>query len=236
MIEYQSRHFHRLFDRGDRLRIADAAFRECDFESCAFSLTQDVSTMSEVRRVELDNCSMNGCGTGPLIASEVRVSNLKTNDLLILWCPYLDRVTFSGVIGKLKINATARPSTYNNERQKPFEDYRRQFYANVEWALDIRDARFKGFDFRGIPGHLVRRDPESQLLIKRERALEVATPGWEKRLDPSNKLWPFMIRLFLSDGDADTVFVAPLGAAKAKRDPLLKGLQELRRIGLAEPD
>ena len=45
-----------------------------------------------------------------------------------------------------------------------------------------------------------------------------------------------MVNLFLGDGDADTVFVAPLGAAKAKRDPLLKGLRELRRIGLAESD
>lgn len=88
----------------------------------------------------------------------------------------------------------------------------------------------------GVPGRLIRRDPESQVLITRERALQVATPGWEKQLDPSNKLWPFMVNLFLGDGDPDTVFVAPLGAAKAKRDPLLKGLQELRRIGLAEPD
>lgn len=87
-----------------------------------------------------------------------------------------------------------------------------------------------------MPGRLIRRDPESQVLITRERALQVATPEWEKQLDPANKLWPFRINLFLSYGDADTVLVVPLGAAKAKRDPLLKGLQELRQIGLTEPD
>lgn len=192
--------------------------------------------MSEVRRVELLDCAINGCSTGPLIASDIRISNLKTSDLLILWSPYLDRVVLSGEIGKMKVNATADPSTHGNPKQKPFDDYRKQFYSSVEWALDISKARFKEFDVRGVPGRLIRRDPESQVLITRERALQVATPGWEKQLDPSNKLWPFMVSLFLGDGDPDTVFVAPLGAAKAKRDPLLKGLQELRRIGLAEPD
>lgn len=192
--------------------------------------------MSEIRRVELVDCAINGCSTGPLIASDIKISNLKTNDLLILWTPYLDRVVLSGEIGKMKVNATADPSTHGNPKQQPFDDYRKQFYSSVEWALDISKARFKEFDIRGVPGRLIRRDPESQVLITRERALQVATPGWEKQLDPSNKLWPFMVSLFLGDGDPDTVFVAPLGAAKAKRDPLLKGLQELRRIGLAEPD
>ena len=138
----------------------------------------------------------------------------------------------------MKINAAADTSTWgaNNPKQKPFEDYRARFYTDVEWALDISAARFKDFDVRGVPGRLIRRDPESQVLITRERALQIARPGWERQLDPANKLWPFMINLFIGDGDPDTVLVAPLAAAKAKRDPLLNGLQELRAIGLAEPD
>lgn len=236
MKEFRNETFSRLFDRGDRLRIEDMTFRECLFENCALSLTQGISRMSEVRRVEMVGCAVNGCDTGPMVVSEVSISGLKTNDLLIFWSPYLDRVALSGEIGKIKVNAEGGTATVGNDRQKPFDDYRAKFYAGVEWALDISKARFKEFDIRGVPGRLIRRDPESQVLITRERALQVATPGWNQQLDPSNKLWPFMIDLFLGDGDEDTVFVAPLGAAKAKRDPLLKGLQELRRIGLAEPD
>jgi len=174
-----------------------------------------------------------------MVLSNVTISNLKTNDLFIVWCPYLNQVKLSGEIGKMKVNAAADTSTVgpmNKDKQRPFDDYRKQFYANVEWALDISEARFKEFGIRGVPARLIRRDPESQVLITRERALRVATPGWEEQLDPANKLWPFMISLFLGDGDEDMVLVAPLGAAKAKRDLLLKGLQELRRIGLAEPD
>lgn len=192
--------------------------------------------MSTVRNVERRDCAAVYCHTGPMILSRVTISNLRTSDLFIVWRPYLDRVTLSGEIGRMKINSEAGPSTVGNPKQKPFDDYRDQFYADVEWALDISEARFKGFEIRGVPGRLIRRDPESQILITRERAIQVATPGWEKQLDPSNKLWPFMINEFLSDGDADTVLVAPLAAAKSKRDPLLQGLQELRRIGSAEPE
>ena len=236
MRELKGKTLHGLFDRGDRLRIEEMRFTECTFVNCALSLTKDISRMSEVRAVELVDCAINDCDTGPMIASDVKVSNLKTGELLILWCPYLDRVVLAGTIGNMKINAVADPSMIGNDKQKPFDDFRGRFYAGVEWVLDISRARFKTFDIRGVPGRLIRRDPESQILVTRERALEVATPGWEKKLDPSNKLWPFMINLFLSDGDPDTVLVAPLGAARAKRDPLLKGLRELRTIGLAEPD
>jgi hypothetical protein len=236
MKEFQSETFRGLYDRGGKLRIEEMRFAGCIFDHCALSLTTDISRMSEIRTVELVDCRMNCCESGPMILSDVTVNKLRMTDLLILWCPYLNRVVLAGAIGSMKINAAADPSTFGNDRQRPFDAFRDRFYVGVEWALDISKARSRNFDVRGVPGRLIRRDPESQILVTRERALKVAAPGWEKYLDPSNKLWPFMINLFLSDGDPDTVLVAPLGAPKAKRDLLLEGLRELRMIGLAEPD
>lgn len=235
MMAYSDRVFYGLDERGDKSRFEDMSFERCIFDDCVFSLTKDISRIAVVRRVSLTNCAMLRCQTGPAILSEVMVSGLKTDDLLILWSPFFDRVTLSGEIGKLKVNLSAG-SMIKEERQRPFDDFRASFYKGMEWALDISQARFKEFDIRGVPGRLIRRDPESQILIKRERALEIAKPGWERLLDPSNTLWPFCIRMFLKNGDEDTVLVAPLGAPKGKRDKLLKGLQELRTLGLAEPD
>jgi hypothetical protein len=236
MKKFANEKYFGLFDRGEKLLLENIRIEGCSFTHSGISVTTDFDRMATVRDVELADCATDGVSLGPLIARNVRISNLRTSDLLILWCPYADRVTLTGDIGKMKINPDAGPSTVGNARQRPFDDFRSTFYADVEWAMDISEARFKEFDIRGVPGRLIRRDPESQVLVTRQRALQVATPEWEKQLDPENKLWPFMINLFLSDGDADVVLVAPLGAAKAKRDPLLKGLQELRRIGLAEPD
>ncbi|MFB7368625.1 hypothetical protein ACFC0D_02060 [Streptomyces sp. NPDC056222] len=39
----------------------------------------------------------------------------------------------------------------------------------TEWALDITEAEFSEADLYYVPGHLVRRDPETQFLLHRDR-------------------------------------------------------------------
>ena len=46
------------------------------------------------------------------------------------------------------------------------------FYDGVEWALDLREARFSNLTLRGVPGHLVRRDPERLVLLRSDRLAE----------------------------------------------------------------
>lgn len=121
----------------------------------------------------------------------------------------------------------------SEEVQRPFAIQREAWYAQIDWAIDISRARFKEFDVRGIPARLFRRDPESQVVVTRDRALRAASQGL---LDPTMKLWPFMLKLFLADGDNDMILVAPMGAPAPRRNELLSGLRELRRLGVAEPD
>jgi hypothetical protein len=236
MKHFKNETFNGLYDRGDRLLLEDMAFERCEFSRCALSLTDQLDQISTVRNVEMKYCSVMDCHVGPVVISQATISDLITNNLLILWCPYLDHVRISGSVGRMKINAAARPATLGNDKQRPFDEFRKKFYDDVEWALDIRDARFKEFDLEGIPAHLVLRDPESQIVITRERALQIATPGWETKLSASDTHWPFAVNLFLSDGDPEMILVAPLGAAKAERDSLLRTLREFRSIGLADPD
>lgn len=232
MIDFTERSFVDLFDRGDAVRIEGVRFVDCVFENSALSLTKDVQRRSTVSDVELIRCSANGCDVGPAVLSNVVVDSLTTDDLLIVWGALFDRVVFRGLTGKIKINRAVHHVDRSPAIQGPFDLERERFYQRVEWALDISQARFKEFDIRGVPSRLIRRDPESQVIVTRERAL---VPGWRDELSASNRLWPFMIDLFLTDGDPDVVLVAPLGAPKAKREALLAGLNELRRLGVAEP-
>ena len=233
MTEFRAKSFDSLFDRKGDLVLENMFFEDCRFSNCALSLTKDASMRSVVRHIGLKNCSANGCGIGPAIFEDVDVSGLATNDLLIIWGALFGRVKLSGAIDKIKINHFAHFSDRAVAIQKPFDDQRIAYYNSIDWALDISEARFKEFDVRGIPARLIRRDPETQVVVTRDRALK---SGWLEKLSPSNKLWPFMIKLFLSDCDLDMVLVAPLGAPKKKRDDLIRGLHELRAIGVAEPD
>ena len=213
--------------------IDGISFDQCLFENCAFSLTKRLAKRSTVRNCEFKECTVSGCDIGPAIVEQVSISDLSTNDLLIVWGAVFNKVKFSGNIGKLKINQAVHHVDRSRETQGQFDDFRVSFYASVDWALDIREARFKEFDVRGIPAAKFLRDPESQVVITRERAMR---GEWRQGISRGNTLWPFMIKLFLADGDRDTVLVAPLGASRAKRAQLLAGLNELRSLGVAEPD
>lgn len=232
MIEFYGQKFVDLFDRGNAMHLDSLRFVNCNFENSALSLTKDIQRRSTASNIELIKCSANGCDIGPAVLRNVRIDSLATNDLLIVWGAFFDRVKLSGPIGKIKINHFVHHADRSEATQGPFDRARTNFYETVEWALDISEARFKEFDVRGIPAGLIRRDPETQVVVTRERAMR---SGWRERLSPSNTLWPFMIKLFLSDGDPDTVLVAPLGAPKARRESLIQGLNELRELGVAEP-
>lgn len=232
MNEYNKQHFDSLFDRGDALTIDGCRFVDCDFSWCGLSLTTSVMLRSTVRNCELINCRSNGSSIGPAILENTRIDGLRTNDLLIIWGALFSQVVLSGRIGKIKINREVDAIDRSIRTQDPFDRARVAFYETVDWALDITNARFKQFEMRGIPARLIKRDPESQVIVTRESA---SIEGWRDAISSTNKLWPFMIDMFLNDNEDDMVLVVPLDAPRKARDELICQLNELRRVGVALP-
>ena len=233
MIELVNKSLNLTIDRGGVGCIENMRFINCEFSNGGLSLTKSINLRTTVRSVEVVNCRLNGCHCGPAIFEDVLVSGLETNDLVLLWGALFRRVSLRGDLGKFKVNQVVDAVDQSAEVQFPFDQYREQFYSQGEWALDIREAKFREFEVRGIPSSLVLRNPESQVVVTRERALD---GRWRSQLSPSNVLWPFMIDMFLSDGEPDRVFVVPLNAPQKKRDTLRKQLDELRNAGVTIPD
>lgn len=232
-MNYRDEQFDSLFDRDSALQIEDVCIENCSFDHCAFSLTQNIERRSTVRNAKLRNVRVGGCDIGPAVIEDVEVDGFETSDLLIVWGAFFENVKFRGNCGKIKINHWVHHTERSNSVQGPFDAARRAYYRSVECALDISKARFKEFECRGIPGRLIKRDPETQMLVTRERAMEA---NWQGQVSAKNVHWPFVLDLFLSDGDDDIVLVVPLAAPKKKRDGLLAGLNELRDLGVTVPD
>jgi len=233
MTVYSDRTFLQRFDRDSGAVLEGMQFTNCTFDNCALSLTKSPNLRSTVRNVQVVNCVTVNCGVGPAVFEDVVVDGLDTNDLLILWSPLFKHVTLRGKIGKIKINTAAHFVDRSLEVQRPFDQARVRFYKSVDWALDISEAEFGEFDMHGVPSRLVRRDPATQVVVTRERALQ---SGWRDRLSAANTHWPFVIDLFLEDGEPDIVLVAPKRKRKRDFTRLLDGLIELRQVGVAEPD
>ena len=105
-----------------------------------------------------------------------------------------------------------------------------EYYRHVDWALDISQGEFKELDIRDVPVRLIRRDPETQFIVKREVALR----GHWRNLDFRETLWRTWISEFLEHEEQDVVLVAPKRHPKFRS--YLADLQLLRRAGVAEPD
>jgi hypothetical protein len=231
MRVFEEQQFDSFDDRDSGALFSDIEFRNCYFESCAVSITRNPNLRSTVRNVRLVNCSQRGCSIRTAIFEDVVVDGLKTHgQLLQCWSAVFNRVVMSGKIDRLMTSPAVSGGLATPEEQAAFDRANAEYYRGVDWALDISEAQFKELDLRGVPAGLVRRDPETQVVVRRERALEGA---W-RELSFEDNLWPLGISQFLDTGEEDMVLVA------AKRHPKfrqrLEGLNLLRKAGVAEPD
>jgi len=231
MTEFRNQIFHSLFDRGDGLSISSIACRECEFSNCALSLTKEISKRSVVSDVLLTNCTVGASSIGPAVLRRVYIDGLITDSLFIIWGAVFDQVVFSGKVGKIKINTHVHHVDQSVALQRPFDEFRQSFYEKVDWAIDISQAKFRLLEIRGIPAQLIRRDSSSQMVVTRERALNL---DWRSRISSDNTHWPFVIDMFLATGETDRVLVAPLTGPKKQTEKLLRELHELRDLGVVE--
>jgi hypothetical protein len=137
-------------------------------------------------------------------------------------------VMLSGKIGGIVLKASVGLS-HPKKVRAAFDAANEQLYRNVDWALDISRAEFYQCDVMDVPYQLIRRDLETQVVVKRQRALEIA---WaELDLDI---YWKYCLDLLVKGNKEGIVLVASKGHPNFRE--YLKGLQRLRQAGIAEPD
>ena len=226
---FEKQEFARFYDRDSGRTFSEIEFRKCSFLSSAISITRKPELRSTVRDVRLIQCEQRGCALEAAIVEDVLVDGFKTNGLFQTWGAVFKHVTLRGKIERVMISPYVAPSIATEKQQRAFDEANAAYYAGVDWALDISEAEFEEIDIRRVPARLIRRDPETQVVVTRERAME---GGW-RNLDLSKTDWAGYIDLFLKDGDAELVLAAPKRDRKYRDH--LDGLKMLRDAGVAEP-
>jgi hypothetical protein len=226
---FEKKTFESFYDRNSGAVFSDLEFRKCRFVSCAISITLDPRLRSTVRNVALDHCEALGCAIDPAILEDVMVDGLKTHNLQT-WGAVFKHVTLRGKTGRVMFSPAVFPGKATKEQQQTFDDANAAYYRAVDWALDVSQGEFEDCEIQCVPARLVRRDPETQVVVTRAKA---ARGEWRK-LDLSKTHWQVSLDLLLQRGDQDAVLVAPKRNKKFK--DLLAGLKLLRDAGVAEPD
>jgi hypothetical protein len=156
-------------------------------------------------------------------------------DILQTWGAVFKHVVLRGKIDRLMISNDVLPDLslnpgYQEDVVYAFREANAEYYRNVDWALDISGGEFQELCVRGVPAQLIRRDPETQVVVTRESAL---LGSW-KQLEFEENLWPGSIDLFLKREDDSLILVAPKRHPKFRA--YLADLQLLRAARVTEPD
>lgn len=229
--EYRNQTFFAWHDFDSGRVFKDLVFTQCTFQGCTMGIDgKNLSLMPTIRDVEVRSCEAIGCSLCATIVEDVIVDGLKTSDLLQTWATVFKHVTLKGRIDRLMFSNILHPGFPTCSFQEVIALSQAEYYASVDWAIDISEADFKDFDCRGVPSRLVRRDPQTQMMVTRKR---VAAAG--QQIAAGGPVWEGVLKLFLKSAYPDRILIAPK-RNRRKFKELAVGLNELRRHGIVEPD
>jgi len=229
----ENRRFELLSDLELPKVLGGAVIRGCTFFACDFGATATTpAKRRKVKNVEVINCkTTNSTGIGSAIIEDVDIENLETSGPLFAWGAVYKHVRFRGRCGSFVLSSLP-PNAHTQRTEAAFKRANAAFYRGVDWALDISEAEFRDIDIRGVPADLIRRDPETQVVVRRAN-VERLQAKW-RSLDLAGTPWAAMLDNVLAWGLEDTVFVAPKRQKHFRR--WLAGLKLLRRTKVAELD
>jgi len=232
MQKIEGQELRMALDKGNA-HFHDRHLHDCAFDNCGLSMVKYPRRMSRVRNVTLSQCRVVNSEIKPCVFEDVVVEDLSTNPILLVWAAFLRRVTLKGKIGKINLNLTPEAFCTDADRLRQFEAARAAFYAETDWALDISDARLLGLRCEGVPLHLIRRDPQTQVILDkrgRYRGQQALDASFAKAFPVADSV----LRGFDESDKPAMLLTASMGAPKKRRDEELGAIQELRRLGFLE--
>ena len=229
-VHLEALRLHQIREFGHAQTLSDVSLHRCTLEHVSIGnrrfTRSDERTV--IRHVTADQCGFSWVSCDPAVVLDDVVIKRPTR-WSEMWVQgaILRHVVLDGRFGALTIRS-GRAGADNAERAV-VREANTDFYRGVDWALDIRTARFSaGCELEGIPGHLIRRDSASTVLV----TADMARSGRWRSLDLG--AYGFALDKLATGSLSSEVLVAAI--AGPKRDADLAMLDSLRRARLAEPD
>ena len=218
------------FDERDTGAIFDGyLFSRCEFDDCLVSMATRPELRATIRNCQLIRCvAHQNCTINSSVVEDCVVDGLHTKaGPLFLHGVVFKHVVIRGAIGRIIIApAIARGGGLD----AAFLEANHAYYRDVDWALDLTMCNAAELELSMVPGHLVRRDPTTQILVTRDRALATDWRG----VDMAATAYDTAIGRMLDEGRESEVLVAP---RRHKNFMMHIAVQKrLRDAGIAEPD
>ncbi|MEU0880514.1 hypothetical protein ABZ345_18075 [Lentzea sp. NPDC005914] len=148
-----------------------ATIADLDFERCAFGggvimqEADDPAYQLVVRTVSLRKCKV-----GNVVLYGVRFEDVTVDTLSHSKPIELEACVCSHVVLRGKLGAVRFSPAVEDDSRAVLAPAAAKLYEDVDWALDITEAEFSDIEIWDVPGHLVKRDPETQFLVHKSAA------------------------------------------------------------------
>lgn len=224
IVENQT--FENLTDHSGAAEITGVELRGCTFRNCVLTAPSPTKRPF-IGNVRIVDCVDLHSHLAKAVMEEVIVDGLRTKNLSILSTCAIRHVVLKGKIGKLKITDRLPGVGNPAQLQEAFDAANSTFYRGVDWALDISQAELEDFSLSGIPLSLIRRDPETQLVLP----ADVAVSRTWRHVPEFAKVWGARVEALLKIGRGpELLLVAPKLHPDFKMEA--DALNSLRRAGL----
>ena len=205
-------------------------FTRCEFDAVELSNAQRPDLRSTLRNCHLERCIVRqNCSINTAIVEDCVVDGLETRGPVFVRGAVFKHVVLKGKVGRFML---ANPLGLGPgfREVSPFEGANTEYYRGVDWALDLTQCEAKELQLSGVPGRLIRRDPTTQILVTRERALAV---DW-RSLPLGGSPYAASLELLTRCGDDARVLIAP--HRDRSFQACIQAQKVLRDAGVAEPD
>ena len=203
-------------------------FTRCEFDAVELSNAQRPDLRSTLRNCHLERCIVRqNCSINPAIVEDCVVDGLETRGLVFVRGAVFKHVVLKGKVGRFIVHW---PWGAGSDPGCPFSAANAEYYRGVDWALDLTQCEAKELQLSGVPGRLIRRDPTTQILVTRERALAV---DW-RSLPLGGSPYAASLELLTRCGDDARVLIAP--HRDRSFQACIQAQKVLRDAGVAEPD
>jgi hypothetical protein len=241
MIEYNKIKFDSEFCPDDKV-IENKRFLECEFSNCFLSYPLNLipESRTSIRDCIFKNTSVQSrsCFQQKGYLQNVIFENMKSDELLRISGIVFNEVILKGKFDRLLLKSDHSGMMINHpERGIDFvtdeecavlNAYSEKEYQKIGWALDISEAEFKECDLHpSVPAHLVKRNPETQVLIKYDRIIEIKWKEIDAIRSGDANYWCSITE----KNKRDSIFVAPQ-RNKKRFDEYMQSFKILRDEGI----
>lgn len=183
--------------------VEDVKLVNCELIGEALTTYGAPINRSTARNVQLRNCRVNSFFGIGAVFDEVNVDGLRTSVMPAIFNACVFRhVVLRGEMGRFLFNSNVCHD--DDVRNNKFRAANAKYYRDIDWALDISNAKAACIEIRGtIPAALIRRNPDEQFLMTRE----VAEGERWREYEPFGSFEIAVSTFLCSDGN-DNVFVA----------------------------